>query len=452
VADATRQNLNLRQAAERIVQARAFRDISRGNMYPQVQNAAGAASLNKQSSNNAIGSNNQWFQDVQVGFNVGWELDFWGRFRRSIEAADANLEASVASYDNVMVLLLAEVAASYVQYRTFQERLYYAQQNVEIQRQAFELAKINFETGASSERDVHQSRQVYEQTRALIPQFEQGLRQSGNALCALLGLPSQDLAGRLGDAGRIPSTSDDIIVGIPADLLRRRPDVRQAERRAAEQSALIGVAKSDLYPHFSLTGSIGLNSEYTGGLWRTPDSFAGSIGPGFRWDVLNYGRIENAIRGQESRFREAIFSYQQTVLQANREAEDALVAFTKTREQEAFLRESVDAARRTVQITYDQYRLGAVDFTPLFLFELTLTEQEDALAQIRGAMALSVVELYRAIGGGWESRLEPDGIVGPAVEGPTTQRVKTLPDLIRPFAPPGASPANGPTTRPEASP
>jgi NodT family efflux transporter outer membrane factor (OMF) lipoprotein len=430
--DANAQSLTLRAAGERIASARATRDIAIGEFFPQTQNLAGSHTVNKASNRTNLNTTNQWFQNVNAGFNLGWELDFWGRFRRAIEAADANLDASVADYDDVMVLLLSDVAGDYVQYRTFQQRLTLARHNVEIQRQSFELAQSNFKAGASTERDMQQARLLYEQTQALIPQFELGVRQSNNALCILLGVPTKDLSSRLGESGVIPAAPLEVAVGIPADLLRRRPDVRRAERQAAAQSALIGVAQSDLYPHFAINGSIGLNAEYIGGLWHTPGSMAGSFGPSFQWDILNYGRLENAVKGQEARFREFVANYEQTVLQADREVEDAIISFSKSKEREFFLSESVVAAKRTVQITYDQYRHGAVDFTPVFLFEQTLTQEEDSLAQSQGDIALSVVSLYRALGGGWEAKLQPGGIVGPPTTAPTTQPTPSRPDLLPP--------------------
>jgi NodT family efflux transporter outer membrane factor (OMF) lipoprotein len=432
--DSYGQNLTLRQAGERIMAAKAGRDIAIGNIFPQTQNISGSHTVNKASNrtspNESRDQRDQWFQDVNASLNIGWEIDFWGKFRRSIEASDATLDATVANYDNVMVLLLSEVATTYVRYRTFQERLYLAEQNAEIQRQGYELAKNKRQGGAATERDEQQARQVYEATRSLIPQFEAGVRTSNNALCVLLGIPVQDLSERLGDSGMIPWVPVEVAVGIPADLLRRRPDVRLAERTAAAQSAQIGVAEADLYPHFGISGSIGLNAEYIGGLWHTPGSLVGGIGPSFRWDILNYGRIENAVAIQNSQFKQALLAYQQTVLQADREAEDAIITLAKSKEREAILGNSVDAAQRTVQITYDQYKAGAVDFTPVFLFEQTLTEQQDEQAAARGDIALAAVELYRAMGGGWEARLTKDGIVGPPTTAPTTQRKPLRPDVL----------------------
>ncbi|MGN6369822.1 MAG: efflux transporter outer membrane subunit [Phycisphaerae bacterium] len=441
--DAYAQNLTLRSAGERIIVARAGRDIAVGSLFPQFQEAAGAYSWNKVSDRTHLHPSDQWFQDSNVGFNVGWEIDFWGRYRRAIESADAALNASIADYDNVMVLLLSDVATNYVRYRTYQVRLLLARQNVEIQRQSYELAQTNFKAGATTERDVQQARQVYEQTRALIPVFEVGIRQSNDALCVLLGIPVRDLSDRLGNSAAIPAAPPIINVGIPADLLRRRPDVRQAERLAASQSALIGVQEANLYPRFFLNGTIGVDAESFHGMFHTPGSVAGSFGPSFQWDILNYGRIENAVTAQQAVFRDYILRFQQTVLTANQEAEDALIAFAKSKEQEAYETESVAAAKRTVQITYDQYRHGAIDFTPVFIFETTLTQQEDALAVTRGNIVLSAINLYRALGGGWEARLAPEGFPAPSTTAPASQPTPLQPGDV--LSPPVLTPATNPS-------
>ena len=410
IEEAYQQNLSLRAAGERIVEARARRGIAVGNLFPHQQEAAGAYTANKisnQTGGNAGGAGvDQYFQNWNAGFNVSWELDLWGRFRRGIEAADAELEASVADFDDVLVVLLADVTANYVQYRTFQERIAVARRNIQSQEKSYQLAQDKFGAGASTERDAQQSKQVLEQTRALIPQLEAGARQASNALCVLLGIPPRDLSARLGPGAGIPTALPELALGIPADLLRRRPDVRAFERRAASQSALIGVAKSDLYPHFSIDGSIGVSAEDFDDLFDTPGSLAGFVGPSFRWDILNYGRIGNNVQAQEARFRQFVLNYQDAVLRANREAEDAIVGFLKAQERTRYLEQSVAAASRTVEISYDQYREGVIDYTPVYLFESTLAEQQDALAFSQGEIALSLVDLYRALGGGWEMRLE----------------------------------------------
>jgi NodT family efflux transporter outer membrane factor (OMF) lipoprotein len=421
IDEAYQQNLSLRVAGERIMESRARRGIAVGNLFPQQQEAAGSFTANKASTEAVNGGTEQWFKNWEAGFNVSWELDLWGRFRRAIESADADLDASVANYDDVLVVLLADVTSNYIQYRTFQERIAVARRNVAIQEKSYQLAQDKFNAGASTERDVQQSRQVLEQTRALIPQLEAGARQAANALCVLLGIPPLDLTARLGEAAKIPTAPPELALGVPADLLRRRPDIRRIERQAAAQSALIGVAKSDLYPRFSLLGSIGVRAEDFSNLFDTPGSMSGSIGPAFHWDILNYGRIESNVAVQEARFRQLVLTYQESVLRAAREAEDAAVDFLKSQERARYLGASVAAAARTVDISYDQFQQGIIDFTPVYLFEGTLAEQQDQLAIAQGQIALSLVDLYRALGGGWEMRLHE------ASAAPTTRPVTTRP-------------------------
>jgi NodT family efflux transporter outer membrane factor (OMF) lipoprotein len=404
IQSAYQQNLTLREAGARILEARAQLGIARGNLFPQEQYAFGEYSRIKLSANAANPPPELWFSEWTFGLSGSWELDFWGRYRRAIEAADAELDASVEDYDDVLVVLLSDVASNYVEYRTFQQRLIYARANVEIQRQSFQLATDKFENGATTERDAQQAKQVLEQTEALIPALEVGKRQAANRLCVLLGIPPTDLDSILGAGSGIPKTPVDVVVGVPADLVRRRPDVRRAERQVAAQSARIGVAVSDLFPHFSVLGTIGVEAEQFGDLFKS-GSMIGEISPGFRWDILNYGRLVNNVRVQDARFQQLAYAYQNQVLEAGREAEDAIVVFLRSQEQANHLGASVDAAARTVEITNEQYNQGAVDFTPLFLFQEQLTEQQDQLAVAQGDIALGLISVYRALGGGWQIRL-----------------------------------------------
>jgi NodT family efflux transporter outer membrane factor (OMF) lipoprotein len=402
---AYRQNLTLRAAGARILEARALRGIAVGNMFPQSQSAFADYTRVKLSENVANPTPNTWFSDWDAGVTASWELDFWGRFRRAVEAADAELDASVENYDDVLVVLLSDVAANYVDYRTFQQRLVYARANVEIQRSSVELATDMFEGGATTERDMHQARQLLAQTEALIPSLEIGKRQAANRLSTLLGMPPTDMDTMLGEGSGIPTTPTSVVAGVPADLLRRRPDVRRAERLVAAQSARIGVAVSDLYPHISVLGTIGVEAEHIGDLFKS-GSMIGAVGPGINWEILNYGRLVNNVRVQDARFQALAYEYQDQVLTAGREVEDAMVAFLRTQEQTDHLADSVAAADRTVEITKEQYRQGAVDFTPVFLFEGTLTSQQDQFAASRGDAALALIAIYRALGGGWQIRLD----------------------------------------------
>ena len=258
VTRAYHQNLSLQVAGLRILEARAQLGIATGNRYPQLQQLGGSAAVNQLSKNSPNFSPlvDKGYKDYQLGFDAGWEIDFWGRYARGIEAADASLMASIADYDNALVTLTAEVARSYVTIRTLEERLGIARENIKLQEESLRIASVRFRNGATTELDVQQAKTNLSDTRAQIPALESRLRQSKNALSVLLGIPPADLSGLLGTDGSIPVAPASVAVGIPAELLRRRPDVQQAEMLAASQSALIGVARTELYPRFSPAAAV----------------------------------------------------------------------------------------------------------------------------------------------------------------------------------------------------
>ncbi len=339
INDAYRQNLTLREAGFRVLAARAQLGIAIGNLFPQQQYASGGytrTTLSTQTADNIVSFGNALglpaqrnFSQWDYGFGIGWELDFWGRFRRAVEANEANLGASVADYDDALVTLLGDVASNYVQYRTLEQQIAYAKYNVDLQRQTLTIVEARFRAGTTGELDVHQSRSTLAQTEAGIPELEISLRQAANQLCILMGIPPEDLKARLGTAA-IPAAPSDVAVGIPADLLRRRPDVRRAEQNAAAQSAQIGIAEADFYPAISIVGTIGYSAEEFPNLFRQA-AFDGTIGPSFNWKILNYGRILNNVREQRAKFQALVTAYQQTVLNADREAENGLVTFLRAR-------------------------------------------------------------------------------------------------------------------------
>jgi NodT family efflux transporter outer membrane factor (OMF) lipoprotein len=413
VRDAYGQNLTLREAGFRVLQARAQLAITIGNILPQSQFASGSftqTTISKDTANNILALGQalnvpglqrnypQW----NYGFNIGWELDFWGRFRRAIESDEANLGASVADYDDVLVTLLGDVATNYIQLRTLEQQIDFSRFNVELQRQTLTIVEARFRAGTTSELDVRQSRSTLAQTEAQIPELEINLRQTANRLCILMGIPPQDLQARLGKAP-IPTAPPDVAVGIPADLLRRRPDVRRAERKAAAQSAQIGVAEADFYPAISILGTIGYSAEQFPELFRS-SAFEGSIGPAFQWKILNYGRIKNNVRLQNAKFQELVTAYEQAVLNANQETENGLVTFLRAQVRTRFQSESVDQAQKAVSLGLVQYKAGTVDFTRITQLEQNLVLQQNTLAQARGEIAQGLIEVYRALGGGWEIR------------------------------------------------
>ncbi|HTU89944.1 MAG TPA: TolC family protein [Gemmataceae bacterium] len=405
IQTAYRQNLDVRTAATRILEALAQRNVQAANLLPQSQTALGAYVHGQISQNFGLpfpSTFNLW----ATGFNASWELDFWGRLRRSIESAKANLDGAVEDYNNALVILLAEAATSYVQLRTFQQRIAFANKNIEIQKGALEIAEARFGKGVATQLDVQQARANLAQTEALVPPLQIGLRQANNDLCLLLGLTPHDLLPRLAPEP-IPLTPEAVSVGIPRELLRRRPDVRRAERNVAAQSAQIGIAQADFYPRFVLFGFIGYTADNFARLFDA-SSYTGFIAPIFQWNILNYGRLLNNVRFQGARWHENVLTYQQTVLRAQREAENALIAFLKAQEQTRSLADSVSAYERSVDLVLDQYRNGTADFNRVFTTQAALVSAQDQWIAARGSIALNLIALYRALGGGWEIRFRKD--------------------------------------------
>jgi len=417
IEKACQQNLTLRIAGIRIMEARAELGIAFGEQFPQVQQIRGGytySSASENMANSLLGDLS--YGDVNVGFDAAWELDFWGKFRRAVQSNVASLDVSIANYDDFLVTLTAEVARTYVQIRTFKQRLFIARENVKVQERSLRIARVRFEAGEVTELDVMQAITLLKNTEASIPRLEAGLRQAKNALCILLGTTPSDLQDVLGGGIGIPTAPPEVAVGVPAELLRRRPDIRLAELQVAAQSPLIGVAKADLYPHFTLFGSIGLRSSdgkssRSGGPEGSSlsDLFEGDSieffgGPSVSWDIFNYGRIKNRVRVQDARLQELVVNYQNTVLRAAKEVEDSLVGFLRSQEEEALLSESVKAAKRSVEIAMIQYREGIEDYQRVLDTQRAQAEQEDFLADTSGSVALNLIAIYKALGGGWEIR------------------------------------------------
>lgn len=401
---AYQQNLTLSEAGFRILEARAQLGIAVGELFPQSQMTTGAYTRNAVSLNvaNRQATPQRWFSQWNYGFSLAWELDFWGRLRRAIEASEATLDASVADYDDVLVTLLGDVATNYVQYRTAEQRIAYAEENVRLQTKILELATARFKGGQTSELDVNQAQSDLSSTEALMPQLRIQLRNANNRLCVLLGAPPEDLKQRLA-SGPIPNAPSDVAVGIPAELLRRRPDVRRAERQAAAQCAVIGIAEADFYPQFLIDGSMGWASQDFNNL-LAGRSFTGSVGPEFRWQILNYGRILNNVRVQDARFRELVLAYQQTVLRANEEVENGLVRFLESQTEVQSLATSVKAAKKSVEEALAQYQGGLTDFNRVAVLQERLVQRQEELAQAQGEIALGLIDIYRSLGGGWQIR------------------------------------------------
>jgi NodT family efflux transporter outer membrane factor (OMF) lipoprotein len=411
---AYQQNLSLQIAGLRIMEARAQLGIAIGQQYPQIQEAFGSATgvgISKNAANTFGIDRNYW--DYQLGFDAVWELDFWGKFRRNVEATRAGLIASAADYDNALVSLTAEVARTYAVIRTFEATIELTRQNVALQEEGLKITESRFRNGVVTELDVTQARTLLESTKTDIPRLESGLRQSQNALSTLLGQPTGRIQALLEGPRVIPVAPAEVAVGVPVELLRRRPDIRSAELSAAAQCARFGIAKADIYPSFSLFGQIGLQTTSHGGVQSNnanfgnlmdSDSFFYSYGPAFNWPIFNYGRIENNVRVQDARFQQLLVNYQNTVLTAAQEVEDSLIAFLKAKEAEVSEQNSVDAARRSVELAMTQYRHGVVDYQRVLDTQRALLQEEIRLANTQSSIATNLIALYKALGGGWELR------------------------------------------------
>jgi NodT family efflux transporter outer membrane factor (OMF) lipoprotein len=429
VERAYRENLSLRQAGVRVLQARAQLGIASGSIFPQTQQAVGSVEYFRTSDRaetGAIPGGGAFsFWQSQVGVQASWELDFWGRIRRNIQSAEATLLSTLADYDSTLVTLTADVANDYIAIRTAEERIRIARENADAQDQILKITDARFRFGTATQRDVEQARTVLLNTQASIPPLETQRRQAQDALSVLLGMPPSDLSDVLAGSSGIPASPPQVIIGIPADLLRRRPDVRSAELQAAAQSAQIGVAKGDLLPIFSLNGSLIFVATDLG-RFKLSDMFrwgARSIqaGPSVQWNILNYGQITNNVRVQDASFQQLLIAYQNAVLSAQRDVEDNLIAFLRAQDRAELLAQSVTSAKIALDVAVLQYREGITDFTTVLTAQNTLLAQQDSLASTVGTISTSLVGIYRALGGGWEIR-EGEDLVPPEIKAEMERR------------------------------
>ena len=396
VAEAQHANPDVRTAGMRILEARAQLMIAGSLLYPQQQQVTG--SVLRTGEVRSPGRDIA-FTAYNAGFSLGWEIDFWGKFRRSIEAADAGYFASIAQYDDLQVLMAAQVANSYCAIRTIELQLKIAQENAALQKRSLEITERLFKHGNESELDVQQAKAQYLATLSTIPQLEGGLRQNQNALGVLLARPPGPLPQITKGKDTIPQAELGVIVDMPADLLRRRPDVRAVEMQLAAQSAQIGVAEADFYPSFSLLGSLGLSASSLAG---SPRTLAHGVGPSLVWNVFDYGRLTGQVLVQDARFQQLYEQYQAAVLKAAREVDDAAVGFAASRAQVPILKNAVNAARRSLAIAMVQYQEGMSDFQRVLDTQRTLFSQQDLLVSTMSNVTLNLIALYKAMGGGWQ--------------------------------------------------
>lgn len=411
VEAALRNNNSLEIAGLRILEARAQLGVADGSLYPQSQLIVGEGSFISPPDNTGI-ANAYW--QYSLGASAAWEIDFWGRLRRGIESADAAYLASIEAYNQALVLLVAQVVDSYTAIRVAEEQLRIARKNIALQERSFAITEVLYRNGESSELDVQQATTLLLSTRATIPNFEVQLIQARNSLSTLLGQMPGSLEPLLAGTAGITIIPDSLSVGIPADMLRNRPDVRKSELEAMAQNALVGVAQAGLYPSFSLTGAIGLAAgnpvDSSFGSLFEGDAFTYSVGPSFVWPFLNYGRIKNSIRVQDARLQQALVNYRETALQAAREVENVLAGLSGTRAQTAILAKTVESAGRSAELAMLRYGEGFSDYQRVLDSQQALFAQEQRYVANRGAMVTDMANLFRALGGGWQDRPNDAGI------------------------------------------
>ncbi|MGB2928836.1 MAG: efflux transporter outer membrane subunit [Desulfobacterales bacterium] len=406
---AVKGNLDLKKALARINEARALRGISKASLFPTLDASASATNYRSSESGWSRKENKLY----SAGFDAGWELDIFGGVRRSVEAAQANLEATQEDLCDVLVSLLAEVALNYVEVRTFQTALTVTESNIKSQEETYELNRSRYTAGIINELAVQQSLYNLERTRSLIPTLQTGLEAAKNRLAVLLGEKPGAVHRELATRKPIPVPPVTVAVGVPAETLRNRPDIRRAERNLAAQTARIGVATADLYPKFRLMGTIGLESVSTGNFF-TAASRTWSISPGVSWNIFHGGAIRQNIKVQSARQEQALIQYESAVLKAQEEVENVLTAYAKEQHRRESLAAATSAAQTAVRLAQDQYKVGLVDFSNVLDAQRSLLSFQDQLAQSDGAVTSNLVRLYKALGGGWKYP-EPDAVTSNTV-------------------------------------
>ena len=392
---------DLRSAQARLREARARREIAGSARYPGVT-AGGSASTSRSSEETGSGDTRDFFS---VGFDASWELDVFGGVRRGVEAADADLESAEASLDDARVSLAAEAALGYVDVRAQQLLLDIARANLASQSETLQLTEWRAQAGLVSSQDVEQARSSREQTRAQIPALEISLAEAENSLDILLGRVPGSLHPRLALGGSLPAMPEQIAVGIPADTLRQRRDVRAAERSLAGETARVGVAEAARYPAFNLSGSIGLEALSFGALGNS-SAGAAALLAGFTAPIFDAGRLRAQVDIQDAVRERALVAYEQTVLTALQEVENALVAIARNRERGEALANAVDSARNAAQLARQRYSAGLIDFQSVLDSERSVLLLEESLGINQANAVRALIRLYKALGGGWSPQAE----------------------------------------------
>jgi NodT family efflux transporter outer membrane factor (OMF) lipoprotein len=403
IGRAIQSNYDLRIAEARLRQARAQRKVSASDFWPALD-ASGSYTRERVSENGlqavapGVPLENNLYQ---AGFDAAWEIDVFGGKRRALEAATADVGASQEDRSDTLVTLLAEVARNYVELRGLQQRLVITRDNIKSQQDALEVTQARFKGGVASELDVTQAAALLASTRSQLPALETSIKQTMHQLAVLLGQVPGALRAELSEDSPIPPTPPEVPVGLPSELLRRRPDIRRAERQLAATTARIGVQTGELFPKFSLTGSAGLSS-LSASDWFTGGSKVWSMGPTVQWRIFDAGRIRANIRVENARQEEALAVYEKTVLTSLQDVENALVAYGQEQVRYRSLKEGAEADQRAVELANELYSKGLADFLNVLDAQRSLYLAQDQLVQSQKTVSQNLVALYKALGGGWE--------------------------------------------------
>lgn len=397
-------NLDVKLASARLREARAQRGVIAAEAYPQVD-LNGQANRSRQSPNSFQsfgGSGDGEARNLfQVGFDANWELDFFGRVSRNVEAASADIQSAEEDRRDVLVTLVSEVARNYVELRGFQQRLDIARRNIQLQQETLDIASSRFKAGLTNDLDVAQAESSLSQARSTVPPLDRSAQAAIHRLGVLLGQQPTALASELSQTAAIPGVPPEVPVGLPSELLRRRPDIRRAERDLAASTARIGVATADLYPRFSLTGSFGFAADKVPTLPDAASRFW-SFGPAMKWPVLDWGRIRANIKVQDARAEQSLLEYERAVLTSFEDVENALTSYTREQSRRRTLAESVASNQRAFDLASEQYRSGIIDFQRVLDTQRTLFLSQDALSDSDRTVSSNLVALYKSLGGGWE--------------------------------------------------
>ena len=402
IGRALHSNHDLRIAEGRVNEARGQLGVVTGYLFPEV-NVGGSVTRGRQSPNSLqFPISDNYTTRYRAGFDASWEIDIWGAVLRGYEAATADYESWIENRRAAMIVVLGDVARNYVGLRGNQLLLGVLRQNVASARETEEITKSRLAAGVATAFDVARAGALRASAESAIPQVEAAIKQTIHRLGVLVGAAPETLAAELGEARPIPSAPARIVVGLPSELLLRRPDVRQAERRLASATASIGVATADLYPRISLTGAFGLDSLSSSDFLKW-DSRAWSVGPSIRWPIFSGGRIRAQIAVQNAIQEQALALYEKSVLTALEDVENALVAYLREGDRRRLLEEAVGENRKSVALAEDLYRKGLTSFIDVLDAQRALYISEAELARSQSDVTLFLVALYKALGGGWES-------------------------------------------------